>query len=293
MTDRIVFSGSSNQFLAREVSHLLDAPLGLATIKRFPDGERYIKIENEVKGKECVVIQSTGYPQDENLFELFTILDTLKYMGAGKIITVVPYFGYGRQDKVFKTGEAVTSRTASKHIQMDSDEFISINLHEESILDNFQIPARNLDASPLLGSYLKEHGFCAEKSLVLAPDKSAFPMAKVVSEIMGCSTDYLEKCRLGPGECQVRPKNLEARGANIIIVDDMIDSGGSMMEAIRLLKEQEASSVTIATVHPVLTGSAVTRLCHAGAKDVIATNTIRSEVSRISVAGLIAGALKR
>ncbi|MBI5253251.1 MAG: ribose-phosphate diphosphokinase, partial [Euryarchaeota archaeon] len=277
--------------LAKEVADELGSELGQLTIKNFPDGERYLRIDSDVKGKDCVAIQSTSKPQDSNLFELLAILETLKDMGAGKISTVVPYFGYGRQDKRFLGGEAVSARVAAKHIQMNSDEFFTVNVHQTEILKFFSIPVAILDAAPVLGDYFKIHQL--EAPVVIGPDKGAIELAKSVAGIVGCGSDYIEKRRIAPGQVEMKPKNLDVANKDVILVDDMIDTGSTMIEAINMLRAQKAGNVLVGCVHPVLTGNVVTRLFGAGAVDAVATNTIPSQISFITVAPLIANALKK
>lgn len=287
----IVFGGSMCQTLAKEAADELNFELGQLTIKNFPDGERYLRIDSEVKGKDCIVIQSTSKPQDSNLLELLVILETLRDLGANKISTVVPYFGYGRQDKRFIDGEAVTARVIAKHIQLHSDEFFTINVHQTEILKFFSISATVLDAAPMLGDYFKTHEL--EAPVVIGPDKGAIELAKNVASVIGCSYDYLEKRRIAPGQVEMKPKNLDIADKDVIFVDDMIDTGGTMLEAINMLRTQKAGNVLVGCVHPVLTGNVVTKLFGAGAVDVIATNTIPSQISFITVAPLIASALKK
>lgn len=289
MGETIVFGGSACQTLAKEVADELNFQLGLLSVKKFPDGERYLRVESEVKDRECVVIQSTCAPQDANIVELLTIQETLRDLGAGKISTVVPYYGYGRQDKSFNPGEAVTSRTIAKHLQVNSDAFYTINVHDEAVLKYFTIPAANLDASQALGEYFKTYEM--EAPIVIAPDEGAVKLAEGVAKVMGCNFDYLEKTRLAPGSVEMKPKNLSVSEKDIIIVDDIIDSGSTILEAVKMLKAQNAKSVLIGCVHPVLSGSVITKLFATGAIDVVATNTIPSQISFITVASLIANAL--
>lgn len=286
-----VFGGSACQILAKEVADELGSEVGQLTVKNFPDGEYYLRIDGDVKGKDCVVVQSTSKPQDSNLFELLAILETLKDLGASKISTVVPYFGYGRQDKRFLGGEAVSARVAAKHIQMNSDEFFTVNVHQTEILKFFSIPATVLDAAPVLGDYFKTHEL--EAPVVIGPDKGAIELAKSVANIIGCGSDYIEKRRIAPGQVEMKPKNLDIAGKDVILVDDMIDTGSTMIEAINMLRAQKAGNVLVGCVHPVLTGNVVTRLFGAGAADAVATNTIPSQISFITVAPLIANALKK
>jgi ribose-phosphate pyrophosphokinase len=286
----IVIPGTASQVLAKEVASELDAELASITCKVFPDGELYLRIESEVANEECVVVQSTPRPQNRNIFELLALLETLREEGAARITAVVPYFAYARQDRSFTQGEAVTSRVLAKHISMHADRFIGINLHKSAILDYFTIEANEIDASPDLGEYFRRRGI--DDCVVISPDKGALAMAEKVAARLGCEHDYLEKTRLGPGEVVVKPKNLNVQGMNAIIVDDIIDSGGSMVEAIKMLKAQGAANIYVGCVHAVATGSAIARLFAAGAKEVVGTNTIPSQISFISVASRIAEALR-
>lgn len=289
MSERIIFGGSTCQSLAREVAGELGCRLGKLTIKWFLDGERYIRVESDVKGKDCIVIQSTSRPQDSNIMELLQVLDTLKENGAANVVTVVPYFGYGRQDKSFSPGENVTSKTIAKHIEMNSDAFYTINIHKKHIIDFFKIPAIELDASPILGDYFKMHKL--EAPVVIGPDEGAERLAKGVADVIGCPFDYLQKTRLGPGKVEMKPKNVDVKGKDVILVDDIIDSGGTMVEAMKMLQSRGAANILVGTVHPVLTGNIIARLFSGGAADVVATNTINSQISYLTVSALIAEAL--
>ncbi len=286
----IVIPGTASQVLAKEVADELNAELAGVTCRVFPDGELYLRIESEIAGDECVVVQSTPRPQNRNIFELLALLETLREGGAKEITAVVPYFAYARQDRSFAQGEAVTSRVLAKHISLHADKFIGINLHKSAILDYFGIEAEEIDASPELGEYFRSRGI--EDCVVISPDKGALAMAERVASCLGCEHDYLEKTRLGPGEVVVKPKNLNVQGMNAIIVDDIIDSGGSMVEAIRMLRAQGAANIYVACIHAVATGSAIARLFAAGAKEVVGTNTIPSQISFISVASRIAQVLR-
>lgn len=290
MKDNIIFGGSTSQSLAREIAGETNYSIGKLTINWFPDGERYVRIESDVKGKDCIVIQSTSRPQDENIMELLQILDALKENGASKVTTIVPYFGYGRQDKIFMPGENISSKTIVKHIEMNSDAFYTVNIHKRHIIDFFKIPATELDASRTLGEYFKMHEL--EAPVVIGPDNGAERLAKGVSEAIGCPYDYLQKTRISPGHVEMKPKKIDVKGKDIIIIDDIIDSGGTIVEAMKMLKEKGAANVLVGTVHPVLTGNVIARLFSGGAADVVATNTINSQISYLTVSSLISEALK-
>lgn len=284
----IVFGGSASSELAVEVAGLLGLELGESTLNRFPDGELYLKIDTPVDGEDVVVIQSTGPPQDKNIMELLFMVDALKDHGAD-ITAVIPYYGYGRQDKTFKEGEAISSKTVAKHIQMSASQILTINPHKTHILDYFDIPAQSLDASPLIGSHFKKMDL--DNPMVVAPDVGSIGLAQRVAEIVGCGCGNCEKKRLGPGKVITSAENLKLDGNDIIIVDDIIDSGGTIVEAVKALKKKGAGAVRVACIHPVLTGNARDRILGV-AEELIATNTIQSSSGKISVAPVISEALK-
>jgi ribose-phosphate pyrophosphokinase len=285
----IVFGGSSSQDLAEEVAMVLGCELGKATIKSFPDGEKYVKIETPVEGEDVVVVQSTQRSQDENLMELFFMLDALKDQWAD-VTAVVPYYGYGRQDRAFATGEAVAARTIAKHIAVGARKFVTINPHKEHILDYFDIPAVAVDASSLIGEYFKERDL--NQPVVVAPDAGSRDMAQRVADSLGCGCANCEKKRLGPGKVVTSAENINLDGNDVLIVDDIIDSGGTIVESAKALRSIGAGNIYVACIHPVFTGTASEKI-HKIADELVATNTIQTEYSKISVAGLIADAVKR
>ncbi len=289
MVDLIV-SGSSCQVLSREICDELQAELAMVECKRFPDGELYLRVDSDVKGRDVAVVQSTSKPQDSNLFELLSLLETLKREGAREVTAVVPYFGYGRQDRSFAPGEAVTSKVIAELISKYADRFISLNLHKSAILDYFDIEAIEGDATPAIAEYYAALG--VENAVIISPDKGAARLAKALAEHLGVEFDYLEKNRLGPGKVEIKPKNMPVEGKNVIIYDDIIDSGGSMAEAIKILLKQGAENVLTSCIHPVLSNNAMTRLFTSGVADLVATNTIPSQISFITVSGVISRMLK-
>jgi len=285
----LIFGGSSCQVLGKEVSDGLGADLGKLIVKKFPDGELFLKVESEVRGEDVVVVQSVCKPHNDNLVELLLLLDTLRDLGAGKITTVAPYYGYGRQDRRFEGGEALSAKVVAKHIQLNSDEFVTINPHETHVLDFFDIPALELDATPLLGEYYG--AFELDCPLILAPDKSALALAEGISNGLNTDCTHLEKTRLAPSDVETESKDVGVKGRDVIIVDDMIDSGGTILEALKILNDQGVGDVYISCVHPIFTGNVVTKLFSNGAADVVGTNTVGSQVSFVTVSPLLIDAL--
>jgi ribose-phosphate pyrophosphokinase len=285
----MIIGGSASQKLAAKIAKELKCPLIPIETKRFPDGERYIRIKGKVD-EEVIVVQSTGYPQDENLMELFLILKNLKSMGVKKIKVIIPYFGYGRQERRFKSGEAVSAVIVANLLEAaGADEIFCINLHEENIKEFFQIPVHNLSAMKPIADHIKK---TINNPIIIAPDKGAFGFAKEIAEILGCEYDYLEKTRLSPEVVETKPKNLDVKGKEAIIIDDIISTGGTIVNAVKILKEHGATKVIVSCVHPVLVEDALLKIFAADVDDVIATDTLRSDVSMISVAQLVADVLK-
>lgn len=299
----MIIGGSASQDLAAHVARELGEELCYVETKKFPDGERYLRINGEISD-EVTVIQSTGYPQDENLMELLFIIANLKDLGAKKVRAVVPYMGYARQEKRFNPGETVSAKIICELIQAaGADEFITFNIHEECVLNFFDIPARNLSAMPAIAEFLNKTG--EDDLLVIAPDKGAYGFAQEISEIIGCECTYLTKVRLGPDKvetkivdvrCDSESENTvnvdSVKGKHAIIIDDIIATGGTIVNAINILKQYGASSIDVCCVHPILTNNGATRIYAAGAEKIIGTNSLSSDTTRVSLAKSIADALR-
>lgn len=286
----MILGGSASQKLAAKIAKELKMPLIPIETRRFPDGERYIRIKGEIDD-EVIVVQSTGYPQDENLIELFLILKNLKCMGTKKIKVVIPYFGYGRQERKFKSGEAVSAVIIADLLEFaGADEVFCINLHEEKITEFFQIPVHNLSAMLPIANYIKEN---IDNPVIIAPDNGALGFAKEIADILQCEYDYLEKTRISPEIVETKPKNLDVKGKDAIIIDDIISTGGTIVNAVGILKEHGAAKVIVSCVHPVLVEDALLKIFATGVDDIIATDTLLSDVSMISVASLVADAIKK
>ena len=286
----MIIGGSASQKLAAKVAWNLEENLSPIETRRFPDGERYIRINGEVP-KEVVVIQSTGYPQDENLMELFLLLKNLKSLGVERTRVVIPYFGYGRQERRFKSGEAVSAVIVAELLEAaGASEIYSINLHEKNIKEFFNIPVHEISAMPLIANYIRQQ---MEDPMIIGPDKGALGFATEVSRILKCECDYLEKIRISPEKVETKPKNLDVAGRDVVIIDYIISTGGTIVSASKILRDLGANKVVVGCVHPVLVEDALLKIFAAGVVDVFATDTLKSDVSNISVAPLIAGYLKK
>ncbi len=278
-----IIGGHASQLLAGRVSDALKSTLLICEFKRFPDGELYTRILDELAGESVTIIQSTV--NDSDFVSLLQLIDACSE--ASRIDVVIPYMGYARQDKQFKRGEPISARAMASAIQADN--VFTVNIHNESILDYFDAKATNLDATPMIGEYIKNMKF--KNPLIVAPDDGAIALARNASKDLGIDYDFLEKTRLSGESVTIQPKNIAVKGRDVIIIDDIISTGGTMAETISLLKKQGAHEVFVACVHPVLSSNAVLKLFKAGVKGIIATDTIDKGVSVVSVAPVIAGAI--
>ena len=278
-----IIGGPASQLLASRVARELGTNPTLCNFNRFPDGEVYTCIQEE-QLEEVTIIQSTT--TDSDLVYLLQMIDACE--DASRINVVIPYMGYARQDKKFKTGEPISARAVARTI--NADKVFTVNIHEKSVLDYFNAPATDLDATKLLGSYMGLLNLT--DTLIVAPDSSALVLAKSAASELGLEYDYLEKTRLSGDTVVIKTKDIDVTGRDVVLIDDMIATGGTMAESIKLLNKQGAKDVYLACVHPVLTRNAVIRLFNAGVRDIFATDTIEKAQSCVSVAPLIADAVR-
>ncbi|MEF8836024.1 MAG: ribose-phosphate diphosphokinase, partial [Candidatus Thermoplasmatota archaeon] len=239
--------------------------------KVFPDGERYVKVEGDIKGKDCTLVQTT-YP-NEHLLELFMIQNALNEHGAETIRVIVPYYSYGRQDEIFEKGEAISAKAFAERISIEADEFYSLDLHSEKIIDFFDIPADNLSAMGRLAEYSVEK---KNPDLLIAPDEGAKDMVKKAATNVGLKWDYLEKTRIDANTVEIKPKNIDVEDKSVVILDDIIATGGTMTEAARQLKESGAEEVHAGCTHGLFAGDAEEKLGSA-CDSFFCTDTIEQE----------------
>jgi ribose-phosphate pyrophosphokinase len=283
----VIIGGPSSQLLAGRVAAILGDQLALCEYKTFPDGESYSQVITE-PGDDVAIIQSTLTDRD-----IVYILQLLDICRDKKVSLIIPYFGYARQDKIFKPGEPMTARaiaTALNPFLGEEGKVYTVNIHASSVLSHFNCRAENLDATSLLADSVRSLGL--DNPVVISPDKGAVAMAKTAALCLGAECDYLEKTRLSGTEVSIAPKEIDVNERDVVIFDDMIATGGTMATAISLLRKQGAQKVFLAAVHPVLTGNAILKLYRSGVEAVIATDTIDRGVGTVSVAPLIAEALK-
>jgi ribose-phosphate pyrophosphokinase len=276
-----VVGGTASKTVAEDLSKELHTPLAKTISKRFPDDELYIRILDDISGENVIIVQTT-YP-DSNIVELFLLQNAVKEAGANKVTVIIPYLGYGRQDKKFETGEPISARAIAEHISLHADKAITVDPHKQHILDFFTIPACSCSAVPELAIYLKKKDI----DMVLAPDKGALDRARQASDIMGCSFDYIEKTRIDGATIEIKPKNLQVNNKKVAIIDDIISTGGTMAKSIKELKKQGAKKILVACTHGLFAGEAIKKIISAGCNEIISTDTIRSEFSKVKIAPCI------
>jgi len=284
-----IVGGSTSGSLAKAIARETTASIVDVAFEKhgggFPDGEQYVRLLGPVKGDHVVLIQST-HP-DPRIVEFLLLADAIRDAGARRLTAVVPYFGYGRQDKRFLEGEAVSAKTIAKHIALDCDELLTMAIPANpQILQNFPLPAHDVSGMPAIGRSLKS----AKVDVLLAPDRGALRLAKEASTIAGVPFDFLEKKRIDSYTVKIEPKALAVKGKFIAIVDDVISTGGTIATAAKELRSQGARRVVAACVHGLFVDNAEENL--KACDEVIATDTVQSKFTKVSVAPEFATAIR-
>ena len=274
--------GSGARHLEDEIKALGGRVLDVE-IKRFPDGEKYVRVLDSAE--EVTLVQSTFRPQDEHLVEMILLADALRERGVRKLRAVVPYLAFSRQDRVTKEGEPVSVRAVMKTLALYYDELYVFDLHNPETLKFFPGKAVNLSPARAIAEYFGEK---LGEGVVLAPDKGARERAKAVAEKLGLEYSHFEKKRISPTEVEMRPVDIDVKGKNVLIVDDIISTGGTMIRAANLLREMGAGKVFVAATHGVFAEGAIERVSKA-VDELAVTNTIPTPVSRISIVPDILG----
>lgn len=288
----IIIAGSASSKLAERVARQLNCPLLNPEIKRFPDGELYVRLDNKLEEEHVVIVQSTHHPQNDNLIELFLLLDAAKDLGARHVTAAIPYLTYARQDKRFKPGEATSAHTICRLIEhAGADDFLTVDMHNNGVIQNFSIPTYNLTAMPLLGQYLAK--LQLQEPVILGIDQESLERVRRVAAELKADYDYLGKLKVSPKKITIQPKHLEVAKRDVILVDDIISTGEIVIEATQILRRQRARKIYAACTHPVLSGDALQKILKVGVHAVIATDTIEHRTSVVSVAPLIAGAIRQ
>ncbi len=287
----IVLAGPASPKTAEHLAELIGAQLVKVEYKRFPDGESYIRLPANVDGEEVIVVQTTYPEQDKRLVELLLMIEAAKDLGARKVTAVVPYLAYARQDRRFRDGEALSVKTVLKLIEAaGADKFVTVDIHKEESLSWLNIEGVNVTAVDLLGKHLGEKRL--SNPVVIAPDAGAKWRAEKAASILGGETVVLEKHRDRiTGEIVTKEVEVDLRGKDVVIIDDLISTGGTIANAANIAKEKGAERVYVACTHALLIGAAMEKMVKAGVDEVIATDTVPSPVSVVGVAPAIAKVL--
>jgi ribose-phosphate pyrophosphokinase len=287
-----VIVGPASVALGERITELGDFPRVNVVAKTFPDGESYIRLEGSVNDEETAIIQTTSYPQNSNLIQLAFMANAAKRQGARKVTAIVPYLGYARQDKVFLQGENISIETIVVMLKAAGiDQLTTVNIHSENTLNNFPFPAENLSAIPNLAEYFVQKGI--NKAFALAPDKGALYITEQAKVVLGGESGNLEKKRdRHTGKIIQTGEHLNVEGKTVIIFDDIISTGGTIVGAAKILREQGAKHVYTACVHGLLIGDAEKRILDAGVEQIVSTDSVPGKTSKVSLAPLLSEALK-
>ncbi|WP_029551033.1 ribose-phosphate diphosphokinase [Thermococcus zilligii] len=246
-------------------------------ISRFPDGEKYVRVP--LSGREATVVQSTYRPQNENLIEALLIGDALRERGFERLKLVVPYLAYSRQDRITKEGEPISVRAVMRTLGLYYDELYVVDIHNPKTLDFFPGKAFNVSPAKSMADYFGEK---LGEGVVLSPDEGALSRARGVAEELGVEYGHFEKRRISPTQVEMRPVEIDVRGKNVLIVDDIISTGGTMIMAAEILRKLGAKKIFVGVTHGVFAEGAVEKVSNA-VDELAVTNTIPTPVSKISV----------
>ncbi|MBS0467482.1 MAG: ribose-phosphate pyrophosphokinase [Proteobacteria bacterium] len=300
--DFVVFTGNANSALAAEIAQNLGTHLGAIDVGRFSDGEVTVEIKQSVRARDVFVVQPTCAPTNENLMELLIMVDALKRASAERITAVIPYFGYARQDRRPRsTRVPISAKVVADMLQaVGVARVLTMDLHADQIQGFFDIPVDNIYASPVLLGDLNQKKY--ENLVVVSPDVGGVVRARALAKQLGCDLAIIDKRRPKANVSEVMHVIGDIEGRNCVIMDDMIDTAGTLIKAAEVLKERGANSVYAYCTHPIFSGPAIERITNGAALDeVVVTNTIPlsdtakgcSKIRQLSVAPLIAETIQR
>ena len=297
----VLFTGNANPALAQEMAANLGVELGQAAVGRFSDGEVTVEIRQNVRARDVFVVQPTCSPTNENLMELLIMVDALKRASARRITAVIPYFGYARQDRRPRsTRVPISAKVVANLLEtVGVERLLSMDLHADQIQGFFDIPVDNIYASPVLLSDLKSKNY--PKLVVVSPDIGGVVRARALAKQLGCDLAIIDKRRSTANVSEVMHVIGEIEGRNCVIIDDMIDTAGTLVKAAEVLKQRGAMSVYAYCTHPVFSGPALERIKASQIDEVVITNTIPlsaaaracPKIRQLSVAFLFAETIRR
>jgi len=297
-----LLTGNSNRTLAQAVANHLDVPLTRAQVKRFADNEVFVTIDENVRGEDVFLIQSTSYPANDNLMELLICIDALKRASAKRITAVMPYFGYARQDR--KTGgrTPISAKLVANLItRAGADRVLTMDLHSGQIQGFFDIPTDNLAAHPLVANDIKAHYAKTDEMLIVSPDVGGVVRALAVASRLNAELAIVDKRRSAPGKSEVANIIGDVTGRRLILFDDIVDSAGTLCNAAQSLIDAGATEVSAYVTHGVLSGAAAERVKNSVLKELVITDSIEAsdevkavdKIRIVSCAALIGEAIRR
>lgn len=296
-----VLSGNAHRSLAQDVASYLGSPLTDVVITAFSDGEIMVKINENVRGDDVFVIQPTCAPVNDNIMELLLIVDALRRASSWRITAVIPYYGYARQDRKVQPRVPISSKLVADIIEAAGvDRVLTVDLHAGQIQGFFNIPVDHLYAMPVLIKYLKER-YRDGELVIVSPDAGGVERARAFAKRLGCNLAIIDKRRERANECQIMNVIGDVQGKNILILDDMIDTAGTTVQAAEVLKQKGAEDISIACTHAVLSGPAIERINNSALREVIVTDTIPlgekkalcPKLTILSISNLLGEAIKR
>ena len=269
-----IFSGRSNPLLAKQIAQFLDRDLGASSIRTFSDGELWVKYEENIRGHDVFIVQSTNGPS-ENIIELTLMVDAAVRASADTVTVVIPYFGYGRQDRKDQPRVPISSRVMIDILTaMGTDRIITMDLHSTQIQGFAKIPFDNLYSRSVLFDAIKDENLEPDNSVVLAPDIGSVKMSQGYAKNLGMYFALIDKRRYAPNKAEISHLIGDLNGMDVLIIDDMIDTAGTTVNAAEAALKQGAKSVTAVATHGVLSGPAMERLSESNIKKIIVTDTI-------------------
>lgn len=292
-----IVSGNSNKELAEAIAKELGIELCVASISKFSDGEINVNFEESVRGCDVFVIQPTCKPVNDNIMELLIMIDALKRASAARIIAVVPYYGYARQDRKSRGREPITAKLVANLIQTaGATRVLTVDLHAQQIQGFFDIPVDHLVAAPLIAEYYKEKAL--QDVVVVSPDMGGVRRARNLAELIGAPLAIIDKRRPMANVSEVMNIIGDIEGKNVIMIDDIIDTAGTITNAASALRERGAKDIYVSCTHAILSGPAVDRITKSPIKEVVTTNTMPvvsglENLKALSVAPLIGEAIMR
>ena len=296
-----LFTGTSNTELAREVATYLNLDLGDTTVSTFSDGEIMVRLNENARGSDAFVIQSTCTPVNDNIMQLLLIIDALKRASAERITAVIPYYGYARQDRKVQPRVPISAKMVADLITaVGTNRVLTVDLHAGQIQGFFNIPVDNLYAAPVLIDYIKKK-YVSDNLVVVSPDAGGVERARAFAKRLNCSIAIIDKRREKANECEVMNVIGDVDNKDTLLIDDMVDTAGTMAQAAKALRQQGAKRVSAACTHAVLSGAAIERINNSVMDELIVTNTIPmdskmtlcSKLTVLSIASLLGDAIKR